>query len=226
MKTIIHTMFLVLAVVLSANSQILTNGVYVENGKTFEVVDSSHKTTSDTNSEMLHFSNELIVKLYTNSDFIIDNFSQEILNTNNTPEKVVFGSHNFSSTLVNGTIIIIYAGGDSNSSCVLSTSMTDFELSKGTFYIKVDENKVLAVVLNGSLKSSNKSREIVVTAGHSIVAIPNGIGILEDKISFYVGETTLSETTELNMESKDVTKLKDTIMFALIDGKIVGIVIH
>ena len=60
--------------------QTYTNGVYVENGESFEVNNKIHEITPTNSSETLYFSNELIAKVYTNSDFTINSFSQEVLN--------------------------------------------------------------------------------------------------------------------------------------------------
>ena len=202
-------------------------GVYVENGKTVEIDKKVRRFTPTNSNEILYFSNELIAKVYTDSDFTIDNFFQEVNNTNKTPEKAKFGEHNFASTLMNGTMIVTYSGGDSNSSCVISTPMTDIELHKGTFYFKVTENKVLVFVLDGSLKSyGDKKKENVVTAGYAVVANPNDVGILEDKISLGAEKVKPLVIDKLKEEAKDVINLKGTTLFSIIDGKIVGIVIN
>ena len=80
----------------SSVGQIYTNGVYLENGKTVEIDKSIHEIIPTNTSEILYFSNELIVKVNTNSDFTINSFYQNILNTNSQPEKIKSDSHNFS----------------------------------------------------------------------------------------------------------------------------------
>ena len=153
----ITTLFLSLVIALPVMSQIYTNGVYVENGKTIEVDKTVHQIGSSKISKTLYFSNELIVKVNTNSDFFIDSFFQDVLNTNKSPEKVKFGSQNFAATLTDGIATMTYSGNDSNSSCVISTQLADIELLKGNFYFKTTESKVIVLVLDGSLKvHSNK----------------------------------------------------------------------
>jgi len=205
---------------ISSAGQIYTNGVYLENGKTIEIDKSFHEITPTNSSEILYFSNELIIKVNTNSDFTINSFYQDILNTNSQPEKIKSDNHNFASTLNRGSIIVTYNGGNENSSCVISTPLTDNELSKGTFYFQVTDNNVVVFVLDGHVKSTASSRNIIITqSGHYTFAVPNSIGILEEKISFKTDSITPSIMNKLISESKDVTDLKGSIIFIRVDGK-------
>lgn len=197
------------------------NGVYVQDGKTIEVDKKIHETT---NAATLYFSNDLIVKVDTNSNFTVNTFFQDVLNTNTTPSKAQFGSHNLAASLMNGSAIVYFSGADSNSSCVISTPFTDLELNNGTFYFKIKENNVIVIVLDGSLKSfGDKKKENVVTAGYAVLAFPNGIGILEDKISLGSEKVKADTINKLNYEAKDTVAMKGKTLFALINGKIVGI---
>jgi len=210
-------------------SEVYTNGVYCEKGKTVEIDKSIHEITPTNASSVLYFSNELIVKVNTNTDFTVNTFFQNILNTNSTPEKLKPSTHNFVGTLNKGTIIVTYNGGDENSSCVISTPFTDHELSKGTFYFQVIDNKVIVFTIDGSLKSSsNNSRSTSTTpTGYAVIAIQNdNNGILDSKVSFYTDKVKQSVINNLTVESKEVTNLKNSIMFIRIDGKTVGVVIN
>lgn len=208
-------------------SQTYTNGVFVKNGKTTEIEKKVYQFTPTNTSEILYFSNELIAEIYTNSDFTINSFFQEVYDMNSTPHKAKFGASSLSVTLMNGTAVFSYSGTDSNSSCVISTPLTDLELDKGTFYFKVSEGKVFVFVLDGSLKShGDKGKGGVVTAGYAVIAVPNDIGILEAKISLGYEKVRQAIIDKLTAESKNITNLKGTIMFATIGGKLIGIVIN
>lgn len=209
-------------------SQIFTNGVFVKDGKTFEVDKKVYQFTPTNLSDVLYFSNELIVKVYTNGNFMINSFYQEVLNKHTTPEKAKVGAHNFVASMIDGTAVVVYSGGESNvSSCIISTPMTDLELYKGTFYIKVSEDNVLVFVLDGSLKShADKKRENVVTQGYAVIAGSDSRGIFEAKVSLGSEKVKTSVIDKLLVESKDVINLKGSILFAKVDGKLIGIVIN
>ena len=210
-----------------ANDSYNTNGVYIEKGKTIEIDKSIHEITPTNSPEFLYFSNDLIVKVNTNSDFMINSFFQDISNTNSFPEKIKSTTHNFSATLNKGTIIVTYNGGDENSSCTISTPFTDHELSKGTFYFQVADNKVIVFTLDGSLKSNGNTRSIATTpAGYAVIAVPNDVGILDSKVSFYTDKVKKSVIDKLIVESKDVTSLKNSVIFIRINGKMTGVVIN
>lgn len=212
----------------SSLGQVYTNGVYSENGKTIEIDKSFHEITPTTKPEMLYFSNELIAKVNTNSDFVINSFFQEILNTNKSPEKIKSTTHNFAATLNKGSIIVTYAGGDENSSCVISTPFTDHELSKGTFYFQVADNKVIVFTLDGSLKSSANNKNSATTqSGYALVAVQNdGGGVLDSKVSVYTDRVKPAIIEKLTAESKEVTSIKNSIIFIKINDKTVGVVIN
>ena len=210
----------------SSFGQSTTDGAYVQNGKTFVVDKKVHQVVTTNSSEVLYFSNELIAKINTNSDFTVNTLFQEILNKNATPEKAKFGGHNFAATIMNGTSTIVYSGGDSNtSSCTISTPMVDVELSKGIFYFEVTEKKVIIAILEGSMKYYNGKKENPLTAGQAVIAEPSDVGILENKISISPGKVNADAMKKLLASSKEITNLKGTVLFARIDGKLVGIVI-
>lgn len=207
-------------------TQSFKNGAYVDKGKTFEVDKTLHQFTTTSAPEILYFSNELIAKIYTNSDFSVNSFFQDILNTTPTPSKAKFGSHNFAATMMNGTAVLFYTGASSNSSCIVSTSLADVELHDGIFYFNVTDNKVLVAALNGSFKSySGKNKVIEVGPGFALIAAPTDRGILEAKVSFGSEKVKPDVVQKLINDSRDITRLKGSIMFTVIDGKLVGVII-
>ena len=184
-------------------------------------------TTND--SFILYFSNEMLLKVYTNSDFTINIANQEVLNLSSKipPQKAKFGSHNFAGTLINGTIIISYSGETSNSSCVVSTPMTDIELHNGLFYFRVTDNNLIVFVLKGSIKSYNdKLKENVITKGYALISVHNDVGILESKISLVDAKIKDAVLNTLIEESKEVTDFQNTIMFASLYGNVLGILLN
>ena len=219
-------LILMLSVIIpSVYGQTLTNGVYVQNGKTIEVDKHIHSFLPMKNSEILYFSNELIVKLNTNSDFNVNSFYQEILNFTNY-NKIKFGTHSLSATLSEGSAYVSFSSFDSNSVCAISTSLADLILGNGTFYISVKEEKVIVIVLDGSLKSEASKKHITVTSGYALIITPNDVGILEDKVSLRAEKVNSVALTKLNSEMKDVIDLKGSVLFVNIEGKITGININ
>lgn len=205
--------------------QITTNGVYVLNNKTCEVDKKLHEIT---NTATLHFSNGLIVKTDPNCNLQISSFYQEVLNTNTYPTPARFGSSVASLTLMSGDATVIYGGDtNNNSSCVISTPMTDIELYKGTFHFRVSDSGVLVFVLDGSLKSHGEKRyENVVTAGYAVKAVPSDKGVFEASISIGAEKVNKSYIDKLNSESKDIPTIKSFIMWIRIDGTTRGVIIN
>lgn len=205
--------------------QTYTNGVFVKDGKTVEVGKQVLQFTPTNAPEVFHFSNELIAKIHTNSDFTINNFGQEVYDVNATPRKARFGSGNLAATLMNGTATMVYSGTNDNSSCVISTPMADIELHKGVFYFRVDGNKVLIFVLEGSMTAHSDKKENTVTAGYALIAVPNDIGILEAKISIGAEKAKQTIIDKLLSDSQDVIKRQGSILFAVVNGKVLGVLL-
>lgn len=211
---------IILLNILTSQGQIFTNGVYVSNGKTFEVDKKEHRFTLGT----VYFSNDLIVKVSTNSDFTINSFFQEVFDIDKTAHKARFGNNSFSATLMKGSIVVVYSGTNENDSCAISTPLTDVELFKGTFFFSVTDTSVVVFVLDGSLKAhGDKKKEVIVKAGSAISAVGNDRGIFEDKVSLEPKVIRMDALKKLSEEALTVVQLKGTFLFIIIDGKIVGV---
>lgn len=206
--------------------QTYTNGVYVKGGKTFEVDRKVHQITPTNTTEILHFSNELIVKVHSGGDFTINSFFQEVLNADAPAAKAKFGVHNLAATLMTGKAIVSCSNTNENSSCVISTPMFDVALHSGLFYLEVTEKKVIVACLDGSFQSFSGKKELLSKAGQAIIAEPNDVGILEDKVAVSPGKVNVSAMKQLTIEAKEVQKMKETVLFSTVNGKLVGIVLN
>lgn len=212
---------------LSVFGQTQSNGVYIQNGKTTEIdIKNPHPYSISTvdKSTFLYFSNGLTTKIDTNSDFSINSFSQEILNNSNYPEKIKIGQSSLSITLLNGTATFIYPEDDTNSSCVISTTLADVELRRGTFYFVVNEKSVLIFVLDGSATAyGDKKEKKDIRPGQALIIIPNTVGIFDTKVSLSTEPIRDTIAYKLNEVVKEVSKIKDSTIFIRIDKKTIGV---
>lgn len=211
----------------STAAQDYINGSYFEKGKTVEVDKTIHEITPTNTSEILYFSNDLIVKVNTNADLLINSFGQQLDNTNKWPSKLKSKTHNFAATLNKGTIIFTYSGGDENSSCTISTPYTDHEFQKGTYYVQVTDSKVIVFALDGSVRTTGGNHNIATTpSGYAVIGSPNDVGILDTKVTLYTDKVKPAVIEKLNQEVKDVTNIEGSVMFIRMDGKTTGVVIN
>lgn len=218
MNKILFIIFMMVSMVCAG--QTFTNGVYVKNGKTIEV-DKKLQVITDS----AYFSNDLAVKSETNTEFTVNSFFQEVVQPT-VPSTAKFGAHSFSATIMVGSATVKYGGAGENSSCVISTPLADLELSNGTFYIKSSEQSVYVFALDGSLKVHNGKKEILVQKGFALVARPNDIGILEDKVSMNVEKVRVEVLDKLNQTSTQLKTIKNSTVFVNVDGKLIGIFIN
>lgn len=205
--------------------QSYTNGVYVRDGKTVEVDKRVHQITPTNKAEVLHFSNGLIAKILENGDFIINSFFQEVSNLNVPAQKAKFGVHNLSSTLMSGKAIFVYSNTNENSSCVVSTPMVDVAFNTGLFYVEVTDKKVIVACLDGSFRLFNGKKESTFKTGQAVIAEPNEVGILEDKVAVSPGKVNTESLKRLTTNAKEVAQIQGKILFAVVNDKLVGILI-
>jgi hypothetical protein len=200
------------------------NGVYANQEQTIQVDKSAHEIVTTNTPETIYLSNGLIIQVNTNSDFLINNFSQDIDDTNSFPEVLKVQNSNFEGTLNRGNIFVTYQGStNENSSCVISTPLSDHELSKGTFYLEADDNKDIEVTIDGSMKTTSGTKTTTTPGGYAVMVVQeNTNGILESKNSVYTDKAKSSELKKLTQESQNITNL---FIFIRIDGKTVGVLL-
>lgn len=214
-------LLLVLLMPISAACQTFTNGVYVKNGKTFEVDKKVHQITTP---ELLHFSNELIIKTDADTDFTINTLFQEVFDLDEPAHKAKFGNATFAGTIMSGTATVVYSGTNENSSVTISTPMTDLELHRGVFIINVSTDSVVVYIVEGSAKAHGEKKVVREgTTGNFLMVAPTKIGILEDKYS--IGSNTIPEAgmKKLSDATRDIVKTKGRFLFVIVDSKVVGI---
>ena len=214
----ITSVFLTSFLALSAFSQISTNGVYLKDGITTEVEKKVYSITPINKADLVYFSNGLTVKVEPDANFSVNSFFQDVVTTNDF-HKAEFGLSSLNTTILTGKVLVSYIG-DTNSSCVVSTTVVDIELSRGLFYFEVAEKKVIVAVVDGSLKYYNGKKEVIINAGQAIIAEPSTVGILEDKIGIHTGKVNADSIKKFKDESEDL--YKETIIFVRRSGKTEG----
>lgn len=223
MKSIIILFLSALLPICSAG-QISTNGVYVQDGITTEVGKKVYEVSPTNNPALLYFSNELIVKVNTNSDFVVNSFFQDVENTDTFPQVAKFGLSSLNITLTKGNALFKYPSkANTNASCVVSTPHLDVELQSGLFYIEASDTKVIVAVLDGSLKSYSGKKETIINKGQAIIAEPNDIGILEDKITIKPGKINADAIKKLNDDATYIHSHENSLFFIRINGKTIGV---
>ena len=253
MKTLITILFLILSPII--NAQDLVGGFVVYKsplkeftlidqgkkdkteplvvGKTYTFPKESFEITTPTNSEtIVYFSNDTLVRLYGNSDFRVDGFSQQVANTTGLPEKVKNSECMLNLALTSGEIEVISSVTDTNSLCVLQTPLVNLGLTKGIYVIHVEEKSVIVSIVEGSIKVYDNvtNKEQDVTSGKLIGIFPYGEmsarakELFSDKTITAVVKEILPTNLKKLTESVNVLNgYYQYIIFAVIDNKMVGI---
>jgi hypothetical protein len=220
----ITSLFLTSFLAITALSQISTNGVYVQDGITTEVGKKIYEISPTNKPTLLYFSNGLITRVNTNSDFLINSFFQDVENTDTFPQVARFGLCSLNVTLTKGNALFKYPSlANTNSSCVISTPLLDVELHGGLFYVESSETKVIVAVLEGELKSYNGKKESIITKGQAVIAEPNDVGILEDKITVKPGKVNAGAMSRLNDDALYLRSYEDSLFFIRINGQTIGV---
>jgi len=198
-------------------------------GKTYVMNRSSYGVTTANDTVTFQFSNGLTAKIGTNSNFIVNDFQQELLNPNTEPAKAKFGTHVLSMTFLDGEGTFVFSGGDSNSSCVVSTPLVDVELMSGEFFIKGSEKGIGVFVSKGTLKyHAEHGRSNVVDAGKAVMAAPIQFQtkMLDDKVFLNTKKVKPTELKWIEAETKTLTSIPNKVIFSVVNGSVVGILIN
>jgi len=205
------------------------NSTPITLGKTYVMNRSSYGVTTTTNDTVtFQFSNGLTMKIGTNSNFIMNDFQQELLNPNTEPAKAKFGTHILSMTLLDGEGTFVFSGGDSNSSCVVSTPLVDIELMEGEFYFRCSDKGVGVFVTKGTLKyHAEHGRSSVVEAGKAVMAAPIQFQnkMLDDKVFLNTKKVKPAELKWIEVETKTLTAIPNKVIFSVVNGSVVGVII-
>lgn len=209
---------------IAAFGQTSTNGVYISKGVTTEVGTEIYSITPTNAPVVVQFSNGLISKVETNSDFQINSFFQDVENTSKNPERAKFGQSSLAVTLMNGSAFFVYPEVDTNSSCVVSTPYADIELHRGSFYFIINNNNALCLAVDGSfIAHGEKKQEKKIEAGNALVVAPTPQGIFDTKFSFSSMYIFDSMSAKYRVTAKEITNSANSILFIRINGKTVGV---
>jgi len=207
---------------------IFDNDVVV--GKT-HIVDIPHTLKTKTNELILYFSDESIVKLYTNTTITVAVFDQEILQLNRLPSKLKTGKCLLNLSLSDGEVILSSTEHPSESSIIVSTPFGDVEITgPSTVLIKVDAESLLVFSYSGKVTVySNRGSGNVVDKNNKLTVYPNRFPMRGDTRKYIVNKKQV-DREELSLLQQKLPRqeidVRGDVFFALINKKPVGINIH
>jgi len=189
--------------------------------------------TTDKPVEM-YFSNGSLIRVYPNSEFVLNTFDQVVTNLDAQPELLRVGTDNLGVSLMEGSMDIISVSSN-NSPITFQTPLATFGLLTGKYHVEVDRktDRVVTYVLEGDLivYDNVTTKEEVVSAGtgKAVIAFPmptlNRLvtSSSSDKVMVDVKKVKPADNTEMLNTANTLQKIKDLIKFFVVDGKIVGI---
>lgn len=204
--------------------QVVTESNDLIVGRTYSSdVESIEISTSKSQNVLLKLSNEILVELQPNSKFSVDGFNQMVKNDEAEPMLVVYTDYISNLNLLSGDAYISSPLYDSdNTMNVLQTPLANLELSGGKYLVKSSQKFVICYVIDGSVKvfnpKTNKKEVIENDQMAFIVPFPGETGVMVTSKTIESGEL-LEQTNKI----KEIEKNKDSVIFAVIDKKIVGI---
>ena len=163
------------------------------------------------------------VRVHPSSEFRVDMFNQMVKNSDAEPELVDSTDYMLNLALMDGEAFIITPKYSSpNTMCVLQTPLANLELNGGKYFVKASQKFVICYVVEGSVgvfnPKTNKKDTIQTPQMAFIVPFPGEIGVMVTSKGIDSGELLKQINTLKEIESS-----KDSVIFAVIDKKIVGI---
>lgn len=207
---------------ISQSGPIATNVII--NGKTYMVGNSLLEMTI-TNKTLFYFAGGPLVCATSNSTFTINTFDQEINNLDAQPRKPEFGSHNINISLDRGEYFIIYPNTNENSSFVINTPFTSYELRGGKYSIRISDKSAVVYVYDGFMNIHGDKKLDKAEKGKLSIAIPfsDPLSGVNDKIITSVKPLKQEENDRFSSPIVNIDKQISDVQFFVIAGRIIGV---
>lgn len=179
-----------------------------------------------TNQTAFYFSDGTMVQAERGSEFSINSFDQEVLNFESTPTRAKFGTHTLNVMLSKGEISVICSTTDTNSSTMISSPYSAYQLNKGKYYFHVNDKSVVAYISEGDMQvHDEKDRITPANKGKMSVAIQfvdplSGRG---DKILSITKTATEDEVSHLSPPILSAETKADSVQFFIVGHHVLGI---
>lgn len=194
-------------------------------GKTYASENDMFELITGENQEViLQFSSELLVQVSPNSEFRVDAFNQMVGDSNVQPEVLKAGDFILNTALMNGSVYIIAPEYSSpNTMCVLQTPLMNVELPGGKYQIRTTTKYTIIYVAEGTVGvfDTQTNKKTVKQAGTMVLIFPSPMRSGEVMVT--EKNVELDEYKKLLATLKQLETSEPTALFALMDGKIVGI---
>lgn len=244
------TFFLTMAVSLTAITEDFINGAYFVKsatggtkfnlvgqtttetstlvvGKTYESENDIFELITGENQKVtLQFSSGLLVQVLPDSEFRVDAFNQMVADSNIQPAVLGVGDFILNTALMNGSAYVIAPKySSSNTLCVLQTPLTNIELNGGKYQIRSTQKFVIVYVLEGSVGvfDNKTGKKTVKQTGTMVLIFPSPIKNGEVMVTEKSIDSEEYKKMFIATKQLESSNLYFDIIFALINGKIIGI---
>jgi hypothetical protein len=245
MKKLFSALFASIILIFSACAD-MTNGVfYINNPIECQLIVSSGVTSTNrlssgttyvvgealvefevTNQTGFYFSDGTTIVAESASEFSINSFDQEVLNLESTPTRAEFGTHTLNIMLSKGEFSVICSNTDTNSSTMISTPYSAYQLNAGKYYFRVNDKSAVAYVLDGNMQVHD-DRDVITPAdkGKISVAIQfiNPLSGKGDKILSITKTATADEVAHLSPPILLADTKADNVQFFIVGHRVIGI---
>jgi len=242
MKTLFLSLFLAISVL---GTDMINGSFYIDspvecrlvsqngNTKTNQLVAGGTYMVGNILSEMVisnkmafYFGGGPMIEAGTNSEFSVNLFDQEIKNLDVMPRKAEFGSHNLNIQFRQGEFAVLYYPDDTNSTVMVSTPLTMYQLNGGKYYFRVSDKSSIAYVLEGDMKvHGDKNRVDTTDKGKLAVAVPftDPASGIEDKIITSIKPLKPDEVARFSNPVLAAEKKQNDVQFFIVSNRVVGI---
>jgi hypothetical protein len=201
-------------------------------GETYQINRQIYEIPTKDTPILLYFSNDLITEVNTNSQLSVVGLEHSVSNMDDPPSKIKTESSLLNISLDYGDATFVLASPQNeNSSCVVSTPFVDLELIQGKFFVRVGENSVYVFVESGKLNAHEDSGQVKeVKEGNALISVRVVTSPKDDRGElFYSSRPPKKDEFDIKTLNQTIKKLegvRSSVIFAVVDKKIVAIDIH
>jgi len=203
-------------------------GHFVIGGKTYSNDEASLEIITSTNATTgmdLQLSNGTLVRVNPGSEFRVDSFNQMVTNSDGQPETIKFSDYILNMAVMSGDAYVVSPPHASpNTMVIVQTPLANLELLGGKYLIKSSQKYVIAYVIDGDIAvlDSKTNKKEVVSKGQMAFVVPVAFPT-ELKLITTSKSIEPSELSKQLLAVKDLESSSNSVMFVVIDKKIVGV---
>jgi len=214
------------------SSDIHTNQIVV--GKTYQFDKAQIDFTTLTNTSLkLSFSDDTLISIEENTELKLHTYTTKLVNESETPVTVKSDNQNYIFSIMSGVIDVVNVS--TNGTFLIQTPRVNITLKTGQYRILVQGKTTVIAVLSGTatIHKVIEGKEIKLESGNFAHVttyyslMTKGVDLMNNnKPTASIKKLSVEDVDKIKQSCEELSTLRQSMMFVLVDKKVVGVKIR